>query len=314
MSDCMIFSGNANPSMALGICRTLDLTLGKMTLSRFSDGEMFVEILENVRGQDVFVLQPTCHPTNDHIMELLLIVDALRRASAGRITAVVPYFGYARQDRRPNSARVPISAKVVADLFTTAGVDRVVTVDLHADQIQGFFSIPVDNLYASPLYIEDIQAQPFEEPVIVSPDVGGVLRARAYAKRLGCELAIIDKRRPKPNQSVAMQIIGEVQGRACIIIDDMIDTAGTLCAASNALKAQGAKTVMAYATHAILSGQAVETIENSTLDTLVVSDTIPLSAAAQKCKKIRVISLVGLLSEAIRRVSEEESISSMFQR
>jgi ribose-phosphate pyrophosphokinase len=289
------------------------MSLGKAVVGRFSDGEAQIEILENVRGKDVFIIQPTCAPTNENVMELLLMLDALKRASAGRITAVVPYFGYARQDRRPRSARVPISAKVVADMIGECGANRVLTVDLHADQIQGFFDIPVDNVYASPKLLGDIWRQKYDDLVVVSPDVGGVVRARAMAKQLDeAELAIIDKRRPRPNEAQVMNIIGDVDGRTCILVDDLVDTAGTLGKAAAALKEQGAKKVVAYITHPVLSGNAVGNISNSQLDAVVVTDTIPLSPAAKACPKIRQISIADLLAETIRRVSAEESFSSLY--
>jgi len=309
----MIFTGNANPKLANDIAARLQLPLGKAVVDRFSDGEVMVEIMENVRGRDVFILQPTCAPTNENLMELLVMVDAVRRASAARVTAVMPYFGYARQDRRPRSARVPITAKVVADMIATVGTDRVLTVDLHADQIQGFFNIPVDNVYASPVLLGDVWRQKYPDLMVVSPDVGGVVRARALAKRLDdADLAIIDKRRPKANVSRVMHIIGEVEGRSCVIIDDLVDTAGTLCKAAQALKENGAIKVVAYCTHAVLSGPAVDNINNSVLDELVVTDTIPLSPAAEACTRIRVLSIAEMLAETIRRVSDEESVSSLF--
>jgi ribose-phosphate pyrophosphokinase len=308
-----LFSGNANPKLAKDIANYLKLPLGNALVDRFSDGEVQIEILENVRGRDVFVVQSTCAPTNDNIMELLMMLDALKRASAGRICAVIPYFGYARQDRRPRSTRVPISAKVVADLIGECGADRVLTVDLHADQIQGFFDIPVDNVYASPVLLGDIWRQKYDNLIVVSPDVGGVVRARAVAKRLDdADLAIIDKRRPRPNESRVMNIIGDVRGKTCVLVDDMADTAGTLCKAAAALKEQGALKVVAYVTHAILSGPAVDNISQSTLDELVVTDSIPLSAAAAGCPKIRQLSIGSLMAEAIRRVSAEESVSSLY--
>jgi ribose-phosphate pyrophosphokinase len=309
----IIFSGNANPVLAQDIASRFDMSLGQADVKCFSDGETAVEILENVRGKDVFIIQSTCAPTNDNLMELVIMADALRRASAGRITAVIPYFGYARQDRRVRSARVPITAKIAADMIAVVGIDRVLTVDLHADQIQGFFDIPVDNVYGSTVLIEDIHAQKFQKPLVVSPDVGGVVRARALAKRLNNnDLAIIDKRRPKANESEVMHIIGDVEGRDCIIIDDMVDTAGTLCAASNALKDNGAASVIAYCTHPVLSGKAIDNINKSSIDQLVVTDTIPLRLEAKECTKIRQLSMANLLAEAVRRVSNEESISSMF--
>ncbi|WP_190295669.1 ribose-phosphate pyrophosphokinase [Halotalea alkalilenta] len=312
MSKLMVFAGNAHPELARRVAECLDNRLGHATVGQFSDGEIAVEINENVRGKDVFILQSTCVPTNDNLMELILMVDALRRASATRITAVVPYFGYARQDRRVRSARVPISAKVVADMMVKAGVDRVMTMDLHADQIQGFFDVPVDNVYGSPILLDDIERQNYEDVVIVSPDIGGVVRARAVAKQLNVELAIIDKRRPKANQAQVMHIIGEVRDRTCILVDDMVDTAGTLCKAAEALKGHGATRVLAYATHAILSGPAVDNVNNSLLDELVITDTIPLAEHARRCGKIRQLSVAGLIAEAIRRVSNEESVSAMF--
>ena len=308
----MVFTGNANPKLAADVVRRLGKSLGSATVGRFSDGEVNVELLENVRGTDVFVLQPTCVPTNDNIMELLIMVDALKRASAGRITAAIPYFGYARQDRRPRSARVPITAKVVANMLQAAGVQRVLTVDLHADQIQGFFDIPVDNIYAAPVLLDDLEKQKYDNLMVVSPDVGGVVRARAFAKRLECDLAIIDKRRPKANVSEVMNIIGEVEGRTCVIMDDIVDTAGTLCKAAQALKENGAKRVMAYCTHAVLSGPAISRINESDLDELVVTDTIPLSDEARACKRIRTVSIGELLADTILRISNEESVSSLF--
>lgn len=313
MSEMMVFTGNANPELALKVVDRLDIPMGKAHVARFSDGEVSVEIQENVRGRDVFIIQSTCAPTNDNLMELIVLADALRRASAARITAVVPYFGYARQDRRPRSARVAITAKVVADMMTTIGVDRVLTVDLHADQIQGFFSVPVDNVYGSPVLLDDIIDQQYENPMVVSPDVGGVVRARAVAKQLDCDLAIIDKRRERANESQVMNIIGDVEGRTCILVDDMCDTAGTLCKAAQALKENGAARVIAYATHAVLSGPAINNITNSMLDELVVTDTIPLTKDAQQCSKIRQLTLAPLLAEAVRRVCNEESISAMFR-
>ncbi|BDX18822.1 MAG: ribose-phosphate pyrophosphokinase [Pseudomonadales bacterium] len=313
MSKMMVFTGNANPDLARRVVRQLHIPLGDATVGRFSDGEVNVELNENVRGKDVFILQPTCAPTNDNLMELIVMADALRRSSASRITAVVPYFGYARQDRRPRSARVAISAKVVADMLDTVGVDRLLTVDLHADQIQGFFDIPVDNIYGSPVLIDDIQDQRFENLMIVSPDIGGVVRARAVAKSLGVDLAIIDKRRPKANQSEVMHIIGDVEGRTCVLVDDMVDTAGTLCHAAKALKDHGAAQVFAYCTHPILSGKAIENITNSVLDELVVTNTIPLTPAAAACERIRQLDMAPIVAEAMRRISNEESISAMFR-
>lgn len=309
----MVFTGNANPELAKKIVDNLGLTLGDVSVSQFSDGEINVELLTNVRGRDVFVVQSTCAPTNDNLMELIVMVDALRRASAGRITAVVPYFGYARQDRRVRSARVPITAKVVADMMVSVGVDRVLTVDLHAEQIQGFFDVPVDNVYGSPVLLEDIEEQDFPDLVTVSPDIGGVVRARAVAKQLGTDLAIIDKRRPRANVAEVMHIIGEIENRTCLLVDDIIDTAGTLCSAAKALKEHGAKKVIAYCTHPVLSGKAIENINNSMLDELVVTDSIPLSQAAQNCSRIRVLTLSKMLAEAMRRLSNEESLSAMFR-
>jgi ribose-phosphate pyrophosphokinase len=312
----MVFAGNANPQLANSVVSHLGIPLGEAAVGRFSDGEIRVEILENVRGHDIFVIQPTCRPTNDHIMELLIMIDALRRSSAGRITAVVPYFGYARQDRRVRSARVPISAKVVANLLTVVGTDRVLTIDLHADQVQGFFDLPVDNIYGSKVMLEDIisHKQGDGHWTVVSPDVGGVVRARAFAKRLGDELAIIDKRRPRPNEAKVMHIIGDVKGKRCLIVDDMVDTAGTLSEAATALKQHGANWVSAYITHAVLSGRAVENITNSGLDELVVTDTIPLQPEALACKKIRVVSVAAMLAESMRRINREESVSSLFEQ
>ncbi|MDO8437918.1 MAG: ribose-phosphate pyrophosphokinase [Nitrosomonadaceae bacterium] len=308
----MVFTGNANPKLAQDVVRHLNIHLGRATVGRFSDGEIMVEILENVRGKDVFVLQSTCVPTNDTLMELLVLVDALKRASAGRITAAIPYFGYARQDRRPRSARVPITAKVVANMLTTVGIDRLLTMDLHSDQIQGFFDMPVDNIYSMPILLGDLWKSNYQNLVVVSPDVGGVVRARQMAKRLECDLAIIDKRRPKPNVAKVMNIIGEVKGRTCVIMDDMVDTANTLCEAAKALKEQGATSVMAYCTHAVLSGNAVERIENSALDKLVVTDTIPLRADAKACNRIYQLSVASLLAETVLRISNEDSVSSLF--
>ena len=308
----MVFTGNANPKLAEAVARHLQIHLGRATVGRFSDGEVQVELLENVRGRDVFVLQSTCAPTNDNLMEVMVMVDALKRASAGRITAAMPYFGYARQDRRPRSARVAITAKLVADMLSSAGVNRLLTMDLHSDQIQGFFDIPVDNIYASPILLSDVWKNNYPNLIVVSPDVGGVVRARALAKQLDADLAIIDKRRPKPNVAKVMNIIGEVAGRTCIIMDDMVDTANTLCEAANALKEKGAARVLAYCTHAVLSGPAIERIENSAMDELVVTDTIPLSEAARNCKRIRQLSTAELLAETIRRINSEESVSSLF--
>ncbi|MCB6182518.1 ribose-phosphate pyrophosphokinase [Leeia sp. TBRC 13508] len=311
-NNLMVFTGNGNPALAEEVVHHLDIPLGNATVGRFSDGEVTVELLENVRGRDVFVLQSTCQPTNDNLMEVLLIVDALKRASAGRITAAIPYFGYARQDRRPRSVRVPISAKVVANMLVSAGVDRVLTVDLHADQIQGFFDIPVDNIYATPLLLEDLVQKNYPNLMVVSPDVGGVLRARAMAKLLNSDLAIIDKRRPKANVAEVMNIIGDVEGRTCVIMDDMVDTANTLCKAADALKQHGAEKVLAYTTHPVLSGPAVERIAQSALDELVVTNTIPLSPQAQECEKIRSLSIAKLLAKTIKRISNEDSVSSLF--
>jgi ribose-phosphate pyrophosphokinase len=310
--NLMVFTGSANPRLAESVAKHLNVHLGRATVGRFSDGEVFVELLENVRGKDVFILQSTCAPTNDNLMEVLLIADALRRSSAERITAAIPYFGYSRQDRRPRSARVPISARVVANLLTEVGIDRVLTMDLHSDQIQGFFDIPVDNIYAAPLLLSDVWKNDYQNLMVVSPDVGGVVRARALAKRLEADLAIIDKRRPKPNVSQVMNVIGDVAGRTCVIMDDMVDTANTLCEAAQALKDQGAVRVLAYCTHPVLSGKAVSRVENSVLDELVVTDTIPLSEAAQRCKKIRQLATSELLAETIRRISDEDSVSSLF--
>lgn len=308
----MVFTGNANPALAEDVVRHLNIHLGRATVTRFSDGEVNVEILENVRGKDVFILQSTCRPTNDHLMEVLVMVDALKRASAGRITAAIPYFGYARQDRRPRSARVAITAKVVANMLTSAGVDRLLTMDLHSDQIQGFFDIPVDNIYAMPILIGDIWKHDYKDLVIVSPDIGGVVRARALAKRMETDLAIIDKRRPKPNVAKVMNLIGDVAGRTCLIMDDMVDTANTLCEGAAALKEHGAKRVIAYCTHPVLSGPAVQRIKNSALDELVVTDTIPLREDARECENIRAITISGLLAETMLRISNEESVSSLF--
>jgi ribose-phosphate pyrophosphokinase len=309
----MVFTGSSNPELSQKIVQKLGLRLGNATIGRFSDGETSIEIDENVRGKDVFIIQSTCAPTNDNLMELILMIDALRRSSATRITAVVPYFGYSRQDRRVRSSRVPISAKVVADMMAKAGVNRVLTIDLHAEQIQGFFDVPVDNCYGSAVLIDDIERQRYENALVVSPDIGGVVRARAIAKQLNdLDLAIIDKRRPKANESQVMHIIGEVEGRTCLVIDDMVDTAGTLCKAAQALKDHGASRVIAYCTHAVLSGKAISNISASVLDELVVTDTIPLSPEGRGCERIRVLSSASLLAEAVRRVSNEESISAMF--
>ncbi|WP_206171774.1 ribose-phosphate diphosphokinase [Thiorhodococcus mannitoliphagus] len=309
----MVFSGNANPGLSAEIAAHLSLPLGKAVVGQFSDGEVMAEIQENVRGRDVFVVQPTCAPTNDNLMELLVMIDALRWASAKRVTAVVPYFGYARQDRRPRSARVPITARLVAKMIGQSGADRMLTVDLHADQIQGFFDIPVDNVYASPILLGDVWRQRYEDLMVVSPDVGGVVRARALAKRLDdADLAIIDKRRPRANEAKVMNIIGDVRGRACVLIDDLVDTAGTLCRAAEALKENGARLVAAHCTHPVLSGPAVDNIASSQLDELVVTNTIPLSPQAAACSKIRQLSIGELLAETMRRVSNEESVSSLF--
>lgn len=312
MSEMMVFTGNANPELANQVVSRLGLQMGKATVARFSDGEVNVEIHENVRGKDVFIIQPTCSPTNDNLMELILIIDAMRRASAARITAVVPYFGYSRQDRRVRSVRVPISAKVIADIMATSGVNRVLTIDLHAEQIQGFFDVPVDNVYGAPILVDDIERQRYDNPLIVSPDIGGVVRARAMAKQLELDLAIIDKRRPKTNEAEVMHIIGKVKGHTCLLIDDMVDTAGTLCAAAKALKERGAQKVIAYCTHAVLSGNAIDNLNRSSLDELVVTDTIPLCEAGRACRHIRQLSSARLIAEAVRRVGNEESISAMF--
>jgi len=309
----MVFTGNANPELANKIIHRLGIPMGDATVSQFSDGEIAVEINENVRGREVFVVQPTCAPTNDNLMELIVMVDALRRASAGRITAVVPYFGYARQDRRVRSSRVPISAKVVADMMVGVGVDRVLTVDLHAEQIQGFFDVPVDNVYASPVLLDDINRQKYENLVVVSPDIGGVVRARAVAKQLGVDLAIIDKRRPSANVAEVMNLIGEVDGRTCLLVDDMVDTAGTLCNAAAALKEKGAVKVIAYCTHPVLSGKALNNLTNSQLDEMVVADSIPLRDEIKQLPNVRQLTLAGMLAEAIRRLSNEESLSAMFR-
>jgi ribose-phosphate pyrophosphokinase len=308
-----VFAGNANPLLAEGIAHHLHAPLGRAHVGRFSDGEVNVELMENVRGRDVFIVQSTCPPTNDNLMELLMMTDACRRASAKRITAVVPYFGYARQDRRPRATRVAIAAKLVANMIASAGVDRLLTVDLHADQIQGFFDIPVDNVYASPVLLGDAWKQKHENMIVVSPDVGGVVRARALAKRLDdAELAIIDKRRPRPNESKVMNVIGEVEGKTCVLVDDMVDTAGTLCQAAQALKDEGAVRVVAYVTHPVLSGAAIERISKSELDELVVTDTIPLSDEARGCKRIRQLTVSGLLAETIRRINDDDSVSSLY--
>ena len=312
-TSLMLFSGNANLALSQGIVKKLNMRLGMAVVGRFSDGEVQVEIQENIRGKDVFVIQPTCAPTNENLMELLVMIDAVKRASASRITAVLPYFGYARQDRRSRSARVPISAKLVAKLIEEAGAHRVLTVDLHADQIQGFFDVPVDNVYASPILLGDVWRQQYPNLIVVSPDVGGVVRARALAKRLDdADLAIIDKRRPKANVSEIMHIIGDVEGRTCVMIDDLVDTAGTLCHAAHALKKQGALKVVAYCTHAVLSGKAMSNINTSVLDELVVTDTIPLSEEAQATSRIRQLSVAEMLAETIRRIASSESVSSLY--
>ncbi len=312
-SSMMVFTGNANPELARDIAAHLNLPVGKAAIGQFSDGEVMAEIQENVRGRDVFVVQPTCAPTNDHLIELLVMIDALRWASVGRVTAVLPYFGYARQDRRPRSARVPITSRLVAKMVDSAGADRVLTVDLHSDQIQGFFDIPVDNVYASPILLGDVWRQKYPSLMVISPDVGGVVRARALAKRLDdADLAIIDKRRPRPNEAKIMNIIGDVEDRSCVLIDDLVDTAGTLRQAAGALKEHGARHVVAYCTHAVLSGPAVANIENSLLDELVVTNTIPLRPEAAACGKIRQLSIAELLAETMRRISNEESVSSLF--
>ena len=308
----MVFTGNANPKLAADVVKRLNISLGRASVGRFSDGEISVEVHEHVRGNDVFILQSTCAPSNENLMELLILVDALKRASAGRITAAIPYFGYSRQDRRVRSARVPIAAKLVADLLTAAGVHRVLTMDLHAEQIQGFFNIPVDNIYSLPIMLADVWKKDFDNLMVVSPDVGGVMRARALAKRLECDLAIIDKRRPKANVSEVMNIIGEVEGRTCVLMDDIVDTAGTLCKAADALKKHGAKKVVAYCVHPVLSGPAVSRINDSALDELIVTDTIPLTEAAQKSPFIRQLSVADVLAETIRRISNEDSVSSLF--
>ena len=308
----MIFAGSANPQLAGAVAKRLNLRLGNVSVGRFSDGEVMIELMENVRGRDCFVLQSTCVPTNDNLMEVLIMIDALKRASAARVTAAIPYFGYARQDRRPRSARVSISAKVVANMLEAVGVDRVLTMDLHADQIQGFFDVPVDNIYAAPILLGDLWKHGYEDLLVVSPDVGGVVRARALAKRLESDLAIIDKRRPKANDAEVMNIIGDVKGRTCVIMDDMVDTAGTLAKAAQALKDEGAIKVIAYCTHPVLSGGAVERIADSALDEVVVTDSIPLREDAKKCRKIRVLSVVDLLAETILRISNEDSVSSLF--
>ena len=308
----VVFTGNANPTLAELVVRHLDLPLGKAVVGRFSDGEIMVEIMEHVRGKDVFVIQPTCAPCNANLMELVIMIDAIKRSSARRITAVIPYYGYARQDRRPRTARVAITAKLIADMLTVAGADRALTMDLHADQIQGFFSIPTDNIYASPVLLGDIWKHEYEELLVISPDVGGVVRARAMAKHLEADLAIIDKRRPRPNEAKVMHIIGEVENRSCVLMDDLVDTANTLCEAATALKSHGARRVVAYCTHPVLSGSAVERIEKSELDELVVTNTIPLQPAAKACKRIRQLSVAELVAESMRRIAEEDSISKLF--
>ena len=314
VSQLMVFTGNSNPELAQKVVQRLGIPMGAAKVGKFSDGEITVEILENVRGRDVFIMQSTSAPTNDHLMELVIMIDALRRASAGRITAVLPYFGYARQDRRVRSARVPITARVVADMLTAVGVNRVLTVELHAEQIQGFFQVPVDNIYSSPLLLEDIAKQHYENLIVVSPDIGGVVRARAVAKEFNdAELAIIDKRRPRANEAQVMHVIGDVQGKTCLVVDDMVDTAGTLCKAAKALKEHGAKQVVAYCVHPVLSGAAIANIESSELDQLVVTDSIPLNQLSINCPRIRQLSMAGILAESIRRVANEESISAMFQ-
>jgi ribose-phosphate pyrophosphokinase len=312
LDNMMVFSGNANPVLAEKVAHHLGMPLGKAHIGRFSDGETLVEIMDNVRGRDVFIIQPTCAPSNDNLMELLVMIDAVKRSSARRVTAVIPYYGYARQDRRPRTARVAITAKVVADMITVAGAHRVLTMDLHADQIQGFFNIPTDNIYAGPVLLGDIWRIEYPDLLVVSPDVGGVVRARALAKHLEADLAIIDKRRPRPNEAKVMHIIGEVKGRTCLLMDDLVDTAGTLCEAAAALKNNGATKVVAYCTHPVLSGAAVERIEKSQLDELVVTDTIPLRPEARSCKRIRQLSVAELLAETMRRIATEDSVSSLF--
>jgi ribose-phosphate pyrophosphokinase len=312
LADTVLFTGNANPALAQEIANELRVDMGQASVGRFSDGEVTIEIQQNVRTRDAFVIQSTCAPTNDNLMELLFMVDALKRASARRITAVIPYFGYARQDRRPRSTRVPISARVVANMLEAAGVNRVLTMDLHADQIQGFFDIPVDNIYASPVLLSDLQSKRYENLVVVSPDVGGVVRARALAKQLGCDLAIIDKRRPKANVSEVMHIIGEIEGRNCVVMDDMIDTAGTLVKAAEVLKSRGAKSVYAYCTHPVFSGPAIERIKASHLDEVVITNTIPLAPEARNTAKIRQLSAAFLFAETIRRISDGDSVTSLF--
>jgi ribose-phosphate pyrophosphokinase len=312
LDNMMVFTGNANPALAEKVVHHLGMPLGKAHVGRFSDGETLVEIMDNVRGRDVFIVQPTCAPSNDNLMELVVMIDAIKRSSARRITAVIPYYGYARQDRRPRTARVAITAKLVADMITVAGANRVLTMDLHADQIQGFFNIPTDNIYGGPVLLGDIWRIEYPDLLVVSPDVGGVVRARALAKHLEADLAIIDKRRPRTNEAKVMHIIGEVKGRTCVLMDDLVDTAGTLCEAAAALKGNGAKKVVAYCTHPVLSGAAVERIEKSQLDELVVTDTIPLSPEAKACKRIRMLSVAELLAETMRRVATEDSVSSLF--
>jgi ribose-phosphate pyrophosphokinase len=312
LDNMMVFTGNANPALAEKVAHHLGMPLGKAHVGRFSDGETLVEIMDNVRGHDVFIIQPTCAPSNDNLMELVVMIDAIKRSSARRITAVIPYYGYARQDRRPRTARVAITAKVVADMITVAGAHRVLTMDLHADQIQGFFNIPTDNIYGGPVLLGDIWRIEYPDLLVVSPDVGGVVRARALAKHLEADLAIIDKRRPRPNEAKVMHIIGEVKGRTCVLMDDLVDTAGTLCEAAAALKSHGAKKVVAYCTHPVLSGAAVERLEKSQLDELVVTDTIPLRPEAKACKRIRQLSVAELLAETMRRVATEDSVSSLF--
>lgn len=310
-ASMMVFTGNANPKLAEDVARHLNIRLGRALVGRFSDGEIMVEILENVRGKDVFVLQSTCMPTNDNLMEVMVMIDALKRSSAARITAAIPYLGYARQDRRPRSARVAITAKVVANMLVAAGIDRLLTMDLHSDQIQGFFDIPVDNIYASPILLGDVWKHGYPDLIVVSPDVGGVVRARALAKRLESDLAIIDKRRPKPNVAKVMNIIGDVEGRTCVLMDDLVDTANTLCEAAGALKEHGAARVVAYCTHPVLSGKAIERIEGSHIDELVVTDTIPLSEAARNCSRIRQLSVAELFAETMRRISNDDSVSQL---
>jgi ribose-phosphate pyrophosphokinase len=310
--NTVLFTGNANPALAQEIASHLSVTLGRANVGRFTDGEVTVEIEQNIRARDIFIVQPTCPPANESLMELLIMVDAMKRASARRITAVIPYYGYARQDRRPRSTRVPISARVVANLLETVGVERLLTMDLHADQIQGFFDIPVDNIYASPVLLSDLKSRSYKDLVVVSPDVGGVVRARALAKQLGCELAIIDKRRPKAGLAEVMHVIGEIDGRNCVIIDDMIDTAGTLVQAAQVLKERGARRVYAYCTHPVFSGPAIERIAGSQLDEVVITNTIPLGEAAKACKKIRQLSVAFLFAETMRRISDGESVTSLF--